>query len=94
MALPFGPSPPTHSRLLGDGFPLGGAQGFGPSLAALRASELPRADGSGGLAGGLVGSGLSSNVSPMACSTTRLAIVVKSCGVPVRVGLLERLGMP
>jgi hypothetical protein len=59
--------------------------------------SFPSATAAGFLPASLSGSGDPSRRSPMACSTTRRATVVKSCSVPERFGfdffLLERLGM-
>ena len=72
-------------------------------LAGLSASALafppffppsrPKATAAGFLPFVWSGSGEPSNCSPMACSTTRRAVTVKSCSVPSRLGLLERLGI-
>lgn len=57
-----------------------------------RPPSLPRATAAGFFVAP-DSSGDPSSFSPIACSTTRRAVTVKSCAGPSRLGLLERLGM-
>lgn len=74
-------------------FRLAGLRDSALALPPFEPPSLPSATAAGFLPPCGSSNGEPSSLSPMACSTTRRAVTVKSWAVPARLGLLERLGM-